>query len=1354
MSQQSENPAHPGGFIREHVIPPGMSVTEAAKILGVGRPALSNLLNGKSSLSPGMAAKLEKAFGADGRGLLDHQATFDRHRRSGDAKAVAVRTYVPGFLTIEARQLHDWAKGNRARRLLPVLLRKLVHSTGNDLRQVDFPGYDNAERKGWDGWTEAEAATPWIPQGKSGWEFGVNQDPRRKAEDDHKARLASVSPTERADRTFVFVTPRNWPGKTEWAKDKRAGGGWKDVRALDASDLEQWMEQSIPTQIWLAEQLGVSTDGFETLDRCWRRWAEASEPTMTPAIFQPSITAHRETLSKWLEGPSERPFLVATDSRDEALAFLACLFQEEGIAARWRDLTAVFGSPEALRKLAASTAPFLPIVHTDTTERELVTVYRQRHCIAVRPRNAVGSEPDIALDLLGHDAFEKALANMDIEGAEVDRLARESGRSPTILRRRLSRISAIRTPEWAKDEGIARGLIPMALIGAWHDKSNADREVLSLWGNGGYARIEENVARLLRLDDAPVWSIGQHRGIASKIDALFAIGGYVTGKDINDFFLLAEYVLSETDPALELPEDERWAAGIYGKIRNHSAELRKGISETLVILSVHGNHLFQARLGIDVEGHVSSLVRKLLKPLTLDKLLSHDRDLPSYAEAAPGEFLELIEEDLRQPQPVVLGLLKPAESGVFDTCLRSGLLWALECLAWRHLGRVNVILAQLSRTAIDDNWTNKPINSLSAIYRSWIPQTAASVDERIQSLETLTKRFPDIGWQICMAQMNSGPQMGSYSYRPRWRSDASGVGRGTTIKEHLEFSRKALNLVLAWPEYDEKTLGDLVERVHGIPDEDQVKVWNLIDEWAESKVDEKAKASLRERVQRFALLHWSRRRDLTESTKKRARMAYEKLQPEDPVFRHTWLFASHWTHFLADDLEEGHLDHEKHAAKIRRRRIAAMKEIWEERGFEGMKALFSGDGIPEVTGGFVALSIVGTGARAGFLRECLSVVDDLERKMDGCIKGFLRSLDDEERRVILSATLKDADTDQIVRLLRCAPFGQDTWRLLDQYDGEIRDRYWREVMPEWNRQGETELNEIVDRLLDAKRPRAAFGVVSLAWPKIETRRLKRLLMSIATEDTEPVWYLQPYFISTALESLDGRAGITRSEMAQLEFMFLGSLDYDEHGTPNLERHIAENPLSFVQVLAFRFKRDDGGEDPPEWRVENRERRAGLASAAYRLLDRISHIPGTGTDGEVHTEALCAWVTEVRRLCAEYGRAELGDQYIGQLLSRTPAGKEDVWPHPSVCEAIERIGSMQIGRGFNIGVHNGRGVTTRAIGEGGLQERELASKYRRWAEQRAYDYPYVSSILEGIASDYERQATWEDDRAKVDKRLWH
>ncbi|MGD0013639.1 MAG: HigA family addiction module antitoxin [Bryobacteraceae bacterium] len=71
-------PVHPGLYIRQNIIPATMAVKDAAKLLGVGRPALSNLLNGNAALSPEMATRLEKAFGADPQKLLKLQADYDK----------------------------------------------------------------------------------------------------------------------------------------------------------------------------------------------------------------------------------------------------------------------------------------------------------------------------------------------------------------------------------------------------------------------------------------------------------------------------------------------------------------------------------------------------------------------------------------------------------------------------------------------------------------------------------------------------------------------------------------------------------------------------------------------------------------------------------------------------------------------------------------------------------------------------------------------------------------------------------------------------------------------------------------------------------------------------------------------------------------------------------------------------------------------------------------------------------------------------------------------------------------------------------------------------------------------------
>lgn len=82
-----KNPPHPGEIIREEIIEAlGLTVTSAAEILGVRRATLSDVTNGKASVSAEMALRLEKAFGVSMDLLLKMQAGYDsaQARMHGD----------------------------------------------------------------------------------------------------------------------------------------------------------------------------------------------------------------------------------------------------------------------------------------------------------------------------------------------------------------------------------------------------------------------------------------------------------------------------------------------------------------------------------------------------------------------------------------------------------------------------------------------------------------------------------------------------------------------------------------------------------------------------------------------------------------------------------------------------------------------------------------------------------------------------------------------------------------------------------------------------------------------------------------------------------------------------------------------------------------------------------------------------------------------------------------------------------------------------------------------------------------------------------------------------------------------
>jgi len=73
-----KNPTHPGAIVRFDCLEPlGLSVTEGARVLGVTRQALNNLVNAKSGVSPEMAVRLEKAFGSTAETWLRLQAAYD-----------------------------------------------------------------------------------------------------------------------------------------------------------------------------------------------------------------------------------------------------------------------------------------------------------------------------------------------------------------------------------------------------------------------------------------------------------------------------------------------------------------------------------------------------------------------------------------------------------------------------------------------------------------------------------------------------------------------------------------------------------------------------------------------------------------------------------------------------------------------------------------------------------------------------------------------------------------------------------------------------------------------------------------------------------------------------------------------------------------------------------------------------------------------------------------------------------------------------------------------------------------------------------------------------------------------------
>ena len=1358
LGMTEKTPQHPGVYVREKIIPHGMKVTTAAKKLGVSRVALSAFLNGRSDLSQEMAARLEVAFGEPARTLLDLQSAWDAAQSTRKALTPVISSYVPPFLQFKAARIEAWGgSGIAPRHRLSVFLRTLVNSTGAGLSKVNFPGNDDSERPGWDGEVEAAEATPWVPQGRSGWEFGVNQDPKAKADGDFAKSVKGIAADERSEMTFVFVTPRTWAGKDDWVTARRNEKHWKDVRAYDASDLEQWLEQSIPGQVWFANETAQDAQGAISLDEAWKVWAADCEPQLKPSLFDDALAAYRSTLKRAVTSGDYRPVIITADFRDEALAFLSAGFRsDDNELGIFRDRVIVFREPGALNKLAAQVSNFIPVILSREVEKEFAPFRASMPSFIVYPRNATASDPNIVLETLNYEAFDKALVDMGLDHERIQTLSRETGRSPTVLRRRLSQLPAIRMPDWAEDKKIAAQIVPFLLAGAWNADNKADQAMIdTLSGDVGFQELERRLNDLLPIESAPVWRVGPYRGVVSKIDVLFAIKDVIMEADLERFFAVAEVVLEEPDPALELPEDKQWAAGIYGKTREISGALRDGLGESLVLLAVYGNTLFRPRLNFNTAHRAEDLVRALLEPLTLKTLESQSNDLPLYSEAAPEPFLSIIEADLKTNDPASLALMKPMSNAMFGRSYRTGLLWALDNLAWseRLFLRTVLVLGRLAERVIDDNLVNKPSSSLSAIFRSWMPQTSANLENRKKAFSKLAETFPSVAWPICIEQFAVGSRFGSHSHKPRWRPDGHGYGNVVTVSEGNDFAMHALNTALAWPNHTLSTVSDLVRNLDGLEDLLKPRVWDVVDKWIE-QASAADRAALREtiRVSTFTRRARKRReRHDGQVVDERAKRAYDALEPSDPVLRHAWLFKQGWVDESADEIADEEFDYRKRDERIEKLRMEAVGEILAQGGVGDVFRLAELGQAQHTVGWFLSKAI---DQLEPLNVALLQIVDGAP--VSGTTAAFIGGVLAEaaNRKLDLLAALVANQPDEIsLSLLLTAPFEQSTWSVVETLGENLQADYWREIAPGWNRTDD-DIRYAVKKLMDAGRPRAAFQFAHFDLKELRVQDVFELLSAIArgSDEAPNTYMLDPHHLRDAFELLNASGQIATDDLAGLEFAFVEIFDDESNvGLVNLGRRIEAHPELFVEALRYVYIRDDEGEDAPEPEITE-EQKANRANACYKMLDRLRIIPGHDENGDLIAERLVSWIEQVRAGCSAIARRDIGDQSVGKLLSHSPAAKDGIWPCSPVRDALEQVTNEHLARGLTIAMRNSRGAHWR--GEGGAQERSIAAKYAGWAQAMEYTHPRVAAILHGLEESYLREADWEDNEAKITRRMRH
>lgn len=1240
-----------------------------------------------------------------------------------------------------------WADQLECRSRLPELLRRLVHATGNDLEFVDFSAGEGVQRPGFDGVVRANHATAFIPAGLSVWEVGCDREILRKANTDYRKR--SMGPALGFDvgaTTYVFVTPRRWAGRDEWAAERRAESRWADVRAYDADNLEQWLDLAPGPAAWLCELLGRPT-AVSALEVFWREWAERTEPATAETLLLAGREEVCQATVRWLR---DAPSALASAVSDpgEAAAFLYSVVRQMPYAEREMMLQRVIvvTGDEALRQ-ASLAMPGLTIVGLGCRLDIARVAAKRGHHVLVAGAAVQSAAERLDLGPLDRPRLTAELEAMGFAREEAKRLSRESRGDTSALRRLLGDFRNELSPE----------LAPLLLVGAWVEGNPQDESILSEITRRSPHDLAELTRRHSLAPSAPLQRAGSTWRFRSRLDAWRQLAGALAPFELQRFRNAVIAVWTRADPKFDLAQEDRWAASLHGKVHAYSSALRESLLEATVLLAVE-----HAALSGDVRGQVEAdaVVYGVLRGCeTWQQWASLDRALPTLAEAAPEVFLHELRDRIEHRPDIFEALMLPHGEGFSRESYEDGLVWALETLAWEPalLANATELLARLAEIVRSSARVRpRAFQALREIFLPWLPHTTASLDDRRAALDSLIRRNPEIGFELLLRLLPEPHDSSTGTHKPYHRSWLRDWNEGVSVYEvhqtHLFVWDKVVELAVAAPKRWVHLLPKLSLLSRDVHRPRAVAALSALNK-EDLSTDEAAGlwSALRSELHRHRSYH-DARWALPEDVLVQLEGLYRRLTPADPVLRYLWLFAS--TPELPDFYgHDWHAEQERIAAA----RAAGAHDILQAGDLSIIIALARQVDDPFSLG--MAVSEAGGPSAA---RRAFEATDEESESWARYFRmGIVRKLFEAGGYAVLGLLgVERWQSRQRAELVLALPFGAATWDLVESWGDEAKAHYWRLVRP-GRVEPERDLSRAVRELVAAERPFTAldFAGIYASGSRGKASNLTVddvILLLRAALRSEPgresvAGGMVSHHVGEFLEWLSRAGPERRRERLELEWGWFGVLESGSHpGRLLLHEELETNPDFFVELLCLVFRGD--GEPTREPSDEETTR----ARNAYSVLKSWQGLPGARDDVGVDQATLQSWVDRVRALARERGRAQIADLKVGEVLAQSPLGQDGAWPHEAVREVIEHLrNTSDVEDGFVTGRENQRGVFSKALGEGGSQERSLAQTYREHAESLRRRWPTTSRFLTRISQAYEAFAAHEDARGAhtKDTYIW-
>lgn len=896
----------------------------------------------------------------------------------------------------------------------------------------------------------------------------------------------------------------------------------------------------------------------------------------------------------------------------------------------------------------------------------------------------------------------------------------------------LRAVSQIVQTDWAHHPD-ASCLAIAVLVGRWNEKNEYDLDVLTQLLGIGYDEWLRKAREILHVPDSPLSVRNGVWKVANRMDLWSILGSRILDQNLDLFKFLTISVLKEPDPVFELPAEERYAASIYGKELHFSPMLRQGIAEGMAILGSQPEACINCSQG-KAEACSNVAIREILNEADWVLWGSLNGLLPTLAEAAPAKFLDAVEKAMHQTPCAFDELFSQEGNGIIGGNYLTGLLWALEGLAWdeQHLVRVCAVLAELASHDPGGKWSNRPSNSLSTILLPWLPQTLASIEKRQVAVKVIFNEWPDIAWNLLVQLLPGQHQTSFGTHKPSWRrtipddwenevtnqeywqqtlfyaelavaSVGEDTGRLTVLIDHFDH--------LPAPAFDQLLEVLSSKPIIGLHEEKRVLIWDHLNQ-------------LSNKHRRYSDANWA----LPDNLITRIENIAEQLAPTNPFNLYQHLFSNR-----DFDLYDENGDWEEQQKKTEARRESAISEIFRLNGAEGIIRFADNVSAPNKVG-----SILGTFSNDVFETILLPhFLDTTENKHKALVSAFIWKrfwLKGWEWCDNLSKS--EWTPKQLGQFLAYLPFSGETWGRASQYLQAFESEYWTRTDTNAY-QSEGELAVAIDKLIEHGRPHAAihclYRMHQNKQPIDANQCVRALLAALSTDESSS--NMDAYHITTLIKFLQTKSDVNQEDLFSVEWAYIPLLDGHRGTVPQLlENRMANDPEFFCEVIRLIFRSDK--EDPSA--SEPTEQSKAIARNAWRLLEKWETLPGSQQNGTFRADNFTEWLEKVKEVATESGHLGVALSKIGEVLITAPSDPDGLWINRAIASALNDRDAESMREGYRRGTYNSRGAHW--VDPTGKPERELADQFRTKAEEvENAGYQRFAVTLRVLADGYDQEA---------------